>query len=70
VSSDFHLLFRYLQNIYKISAANETYIKAIRCLNNRSPEKTEIEYVGQSTRSAKPMAWNTAEKRLRMRQHY
>jgi hypothetical protein len=30
-SSDFHLLFRYLQNIYIFRAARETYIKRKRC---------------------------------------
>jgi hypothetical protein len=32
VSSEFHLLFRYLQNIYIFSAAREMYIKTAVCI--------------------------------------
>jgi hypothetical protein len=56
VSSDFHLLLRYLQNIYIFSAAHETYIKTTRCLNRRGLEKPETDSVGQSTPRV-PVAW-------------
>jgi hypothetical protein len=51
VSSDFHLLFWYLQNIYIFSAAHVTYIKTKRCSHPGGLEKPEIDSTGQSTPS-------------------
>jgi hypothetical protein len=76
VSSDFHLLFRYLQNIYIFSAARETYIKtAVYILgvwkNRKSILQVKVLPVAWFAHaSGKKMTKHTRAERVRVKTRY